>query len=351
MWYVAGRRFRLLLILSSFTSVIFSGCSFFQKVVIWGHKLHTHTHSYIHYGYYKAFSHLGYETKWLDENDDITEIDFSNTLFLTEGQVDKGIPLRKDCFYVVHNCDLNKYFEVVDQSRIINLCVYLKPCEYMGNKKMDDYVFYNLQDRSIHMPWATDLLPHEIEENKINLRSSQLNQLSKSVVFVGSCDGTDVYGNRTEIETFKNICINEGFNFICVGGYGNFPSGFIGNNSNISLTKEAYLAPAIQSRYQCAFGYIPCRIFKNISYGKLGITNSKIVWEFFGKKIVYNADLRQLFYDAKLAMERDSVPEILSQMQFVQNKHTYLNRIESLINFIEKSLYFFNEIDDMNSDD
>ena len=27
----------------------------FDKIIIWGHKLHTHTHSYIHYGFYKAF--------------------------------------------------------------------------------------------------------------------------------------------------------------------------------------------------------------------------------------------------------------------------------------------------------
>ena len=30
-----------------------------KQVVIWGHKLHTHTHSYIHYGFYKAFNKLG----------------------------------------------------------------------------------------------------------------------------------------------------------------------------------------------------------------------------------------------------------------------------------------------------
>ena len=41
----------------------------FEKVIIWGHKLHTHTHSYIHYGFYKAFKHLNYDVYWLNEND------------------------------------------------------------------------------------------------------------------------------------------------------------------------------------------------------------------------------------------------------------------------------------------
>lgn len=40
----------------------------FMKVVIWGFPLHTHTHSYIHYRWYKGFNHLGHETYWFDTN-------------------------------------------------------------------------------------------------------------------------------------------------------------------------------------------------------------------------------------------------------------------------------------------
>lgn len=52
-----------------------------KQVVIWGHKLHSHTHSYIHNGFFLAFKHMGYNTLWLDNNDDITLIDFSKTFF------------------------------------------------------------------------------------------------------------------------------------------------------------------------------------------------------------------------------------------------------------------------------
>jgi len=76
----------------------------FKRVVIWGHKPITkHTHSYIHGAFCKSFKHLGYDTHWLDVSDNIEGIDFSNTLFLTEGQVDSGIPLIKDSYYVLHN--------------------------------------------------------------------------------------------------------------------------------------------------------------------------------------------------------------------------------------------------------
>jgi hypothetical protein len=303
---------------------------FFNKVVIWGHKLNTHTHSYIHYGYYKAFKRLGYETRWLDDYDDVTGIDFSNTLFLTEGQVDQKIPLRTDCYYILHNCDLNKYFKSVNHKKIIKLFVYLKCCEYGDNLKMQDYVWYNLIDQSIHMPWATDLLPDEIDANK---QLVDTDSLQRQAVFIGSCAGYDAYGNLNEIELFKKACFEQKFSFIGMGGYGN-STGFIGINSNIMLIKESYLAPAIQSKYQCDFGYIPCRIFKNISYGKLGITNNKYVYDLFKQKIVYNKDCYQLFFDAYHRMQTITQDELFEQINFVRDHHTYLNRINDLLRFL-----------------
>jgi len=300
--------------------------------VIWGHKLHTHTHSYIHYGYYKGFSHLGYETFWLDAQDDVSEIDFSSTLFLTEGQVDQGIPLRNDCTYVLHNCDLSKYCNKISQNKIIKLNVYFKACEYRDTKKMAPYVFYNLEDRSIYMPWATDLLPHEIQAYQQELNFSS--QRDKTAIFVGSCAGTTAYSNLSEIENFRRACTDHQFRFIVVGGYGN-ASGFIGINSNIALIQESFLAPAIQGPWQCGVGYIPCRIFKNISYGKLGITNNETVYDLFEGRVIYNPDCYQLFLDAMHAMSGDYRDLLLWQMNFVCQNHTYLNRIDCLMRLIE----------------
>ena len=58
-----------------------------MKIVIWGHKLHSHTHSYIHYGYWRAADHLGHEVHWYDDSDDVSSVDFSNSVFITEHQV------------------------------------------------------------------------------------------------------------------------------------------------------------------------------------------------------------------------------------------------------------------------
>ena len=36
-----------------------------RRVVIWGHPLHSHTHSYIHAGFARAFEYLGFEVLWV----------------------------------------------------------------------------------------------------------------------------------------------------------------------------------------------------------------------------------------------------------------------------------------------
>src|ERR1700722_5430203 len=155
-------------LLALFTSLL---CQLhgFDKVVIWGHKLHTHTHSYIHNGFYIAFNHLGYQTYWFDDNEDVGGFDFSNTLFLTEGQVDKNIPLRNDCKYLLHNPSSTKY-QQLDRQNCIYFQVYTDSILSLPKLvKVEPCIYYDLEAQCLYMPWATDLLPQEIDEIKKNI--------------------------------------------------------------------------------------------------------------------------------------------------------------------------------------
>ena len=60
-----------------------------MKICIWGHPLHSHTHSYIHAAFFKAFKALGHETYWLKNGDDASVVNCPDVLFLTETQVDR----------------------------------------------------------------------------------------------------------------------------------------------------------------------------------------------------------------------------------------------------------------------
>lgn len=299
----------------------------FEKVVIWGHKLHSHTHSYIHNGFYKAFVYLGYPTYWFDDADDTSQFDFSDSLFITEGQVDKKIPLRSDCTYLLHNCDSPKY-QALDHANRFYLQVYTDDVlKYKNNIKLEPFIYCNKEQHTIYMPWATDLLPEEIEANKQDLSTCVD---SKMVYWIGTI-GSGKFGNIDELEPFIDACKSNGVKFIWKA------PGQVSPMDSVKLIRDSYLAPAIVGSWQKSVGYIPCRIFKNISYGKMGLTNSRHVYELFEGKIVYNPDTYQLFYDGKERLKTLKIRELHDLMDFVKKKHTYVRRIRTILSFMKST--------------
>lgn len=299
----------------------------FNKIIIWGHKLHSHTHSYIHYGFNKAFKAMGYETYWLDNKDDISKIDFSNSLFITEGQVDQKMPRRSDCIYILHNCDAKNY-PTVPQNRLLNMEVYTNNSENYNFTKLADCIFYSTKHRTIHLPWATDLLPHEIDQIK---QQTTLKKNTKEIPFIGSYMGNK-FNNVTQWQQFAIAAKKYGYPFR------HYAATSRSMEENQSIIQQAYLAPAIQGKWQCEVGYIPCRIFKNISYGQIGITNNPTVYKLFNQMIVFNSDPYQLFIDAKNRLETITIEELHAQMDFVRDNHTYINRAECLLKYISECL-------------
>ncbi len=297
-----------------------------NKVILWGHKIHSHTHSYIHWGFDRAFKHLGFDTYWFDNNEDVSSFDFSNSLFITEGQVDKNIPIRDDCFYIIHNCKTQKYQHLLDVNQAIILQVYSHDCLKRNDPAFSTCFHYDLSQPVIYMPWATDLLPHEIDAVKEQLPTVQKNNNAQ---FIGSAGGMGGFGNVAQLNTFKKACQENGRYFIVRN------AGSCSMEENRASIQQAYIAPALQGSWQCNNGYIPCRIFKNISYGALGVTNSKAVYDLFEGKIVYNSDPHQLFYDAQETLKTWTLEQQYALMDLVRDKHTYLNRIESLFSFFE----------------
>lgn len=306
----------------------------FEKVVMWGHKLHSHTHSYIHNAFFRAFSHMGYKTYWFDDKDDVSNFDFSNSLFITEGSVDKNIPLREDCFYILHNCYRDKYEKLIENKRTITLQVYTDSCrKYPDNIEVEPFIFYNVPGRAIYFPWATDLLPHEIDIIKDQVKNKFYNNFlhrSNLIVWVGTIGGGE-FGNENEINPFKRACKEHKIKFIHRDPWHKGTS----LQENIKFMMDSYIAPAIVGTWQERVGYIPCRIFKNISYGNFGVTNCKRAYELFEGKIIYNKNTYQLFYDTKNFLQKATFQDLENQMNFVRDNHTYINRINSLLKFID----------------
>ena len=238
-----------------------------------------------------------------------------------------AIPRRKDCFYVVHNVNpkIKEYFRGFD---LMNYGVLTRTTKLSGWTEIQPNVFHHPQPwesySAVQFYWGTDLLPHEIEANKPKNRVF-FGESNRVINYVGTIGGE--YDTNTR--PFGQACWESGILFRTVGGYGN--TGPVTLEENVRLVRESYMAPAIVTPSQMKSGYIPCRIFKNISYGQMGVTNSPYVNAFFGNELICDSDSYNLFHAAKASLPHIHLSTLYTLMDEIARNHTYLNRIDALI--------------------
>lgn len=312
-----------------------------QKIILWGYPLYSHTHSFLHYGYEKAFKSLGYEVYWTTNPN---STDFNNSIIITEGYATQNLPIVKSSTYIVHvlgnktgfaNKFLNKVKRLIDMRY---LCKFWKDknYDYVMDKnkltKISDSTYFEKGSPYdiLYTVWATDLLPHEFNfEDRFIERE-------KKFFYVGTIGGglggindcqkaPDEYDNVPHIMPFIRACQENNIEIVTSCPWKTPKT----NEENRELIRKSYLAPDFRHNAMLAWGYVPCRIFKNISYGQLGMTNSEAIYEFFNKMLIYNKDGYQLFYDGQ--NQKNNFDLIKEQMYYVQQNHTYLNRVKDIL--------------------
>jgi hypothetical protein len=231
----------------------------------------------------------------------------------------------KDCNY---NYTLHK-----NKCKKISNCTYYEKLHDNGGLSKYHNNPEQMEYECIYTCWATDLLPHEIVEENI------YKPKDRKIYWFGSANQY----NTREIAMFCEECKKNGIDFKTNDPWQN-PLPF---DVVQEYTMKSYMSPDFRSSGDprkialgetgtChkQIGYIACRLLKSISYGHLGITNSKHAFELLDKKVIYNDNETMLFYDA--LNELDNHDLIKEQMKIVREKHTFLNRIQDLIAVLEK---------------
>jgi hypothetical protein len=329
------------------------------KIIVYGFKPengHYHTHSHIHEGFFRAAKFMRPGSKWMDQSDTLTTEDLTNTLFITEHNPAKNIPISDECFYVVHGMNDNQrcreYFAGTKKRLSWNVYHdYSHVYGTQGNPVNDYKIGVPLTDcvwigeevplypNEYHMDfrWATDLLPHEIQALKpdriLGIGNHQSDpdtparnraDASKTIWYVG----TQWWVNQRELNQFAKACAEDGADFKPTGAGQN---GVITVEDNIRLMRESFFAPAISGSHHLTEGYVPCRIFKNISYGMYGVTNNLRAHQVLGNMCIYHPDPYKLYFEARDRLSTMKVETLHALMDMVAEKHTYVNRINSVI--------------------
>ena len=310
-----------------------------MKILIIGHELHSHTHSYIFNGIFRTLKYLNYDVEWIYFDDQINKIKNENIIYdiiITELYYNKNIPIIQNCKYIIqqpflelfnhtnniYNTDdfMYELFKTIPKKNIVLWRPYLK---LFKNNFFD--ISENNGYKIITTPWGTDLLPYEIDENIKNLESFEVKNISNFI-------GMPLEHNEYLRDALKKYNIE----------YKNYGGTFDKNSDrnksieeNMKLIQESIIAPSLQTQCQIDNHYIPCRIFKNISYGKMGITNSETVYQLFNKKIIYSDNIEELVDKSLEFNKKDDNFSIIKELMIeVRDNHTYVNRINFIFNLI-----------------
>lgn len=320
----------------------------YSKVIIWGHPLYSHTHSYVHEAYYRAFKHLGYDVYWFHDDDYPEHFNYTNCLFIGEGFADKKIPISDSSCYLIMYCpspikyqNAGRYIDVrmaavnfkdhiQEYSLDKNIATKLGPACYFEPKTSNlvrvknDYVDYEMSDYDkVYISWATNLLPDEFEEEDIYLERENL------IYYCGSISPHGESENYSNWVPFIRTCQENEIKFIHNDPWSNPLS----MGDVIVRTQKSVLGIDIRGPQHLKQGLLTCRVFKNMSYGHLGLTNSKAIYEELEGNCIFNEDTSQLFYDGM--KNRDNYKLIKDGMMYVKENHTYLNRIKSILSVLE----------------
>jgi len=321
-----------------------------MKIIIWGfypkNGVLQNTISYVWNSFYNAFKYLGYEVYWFP-NQKIDNFDFSNCVFISEGYDDSEIPLDKTSTYFVH-CAYNPEKYVGKVRKFIDMRYNLKKIDHPNyvyeldkeNTKMDigcyyepstnqviDFkngkVSYRIDDfDKIYIGWATNLMPNEINEDDVYCARSN------KVYFLGSLSSDGKYSNIHLIEEFAKECHKNEIEFVV----NNFSNNQLSEDDYIDLCKESLLGFDIRCQADVEWGRISCRLYKNMSYGHLGMTNCYEAYKELDEHCIYNESASQLFYDAM--SKKDDFEFIKKGVNYIKEHHTYVNRVKSMIKVV-----------------
>jgi hypothetical protein len=303
--------------------------------VVYGFRNSYNTFGHIQEAWYRALKYKFPDRKvsWVDEMNP-EDADFTNAVVFSVNVANlSGLPKRKDCFYVIHNTDetTKEFFGDMRQYSVMNYGMYTSTTNLTpDNIEVGPETYFTQQAHEAYscviLRWGTDLFPHEIEANK---PTRVFNEDSKEINFVGT-----VYENVHG--PFRTACQENGIRFVTMGGFSGAAP--VSIEENVRLVRASYMAPAIGDKYHAKVGYIPCRTYKNISYGCLPLTNNRYAQEAFQGRLIYNDDTYKLFYEAREQLKSYKLADLHQLMDEVAEKHTYLTKIDSVMKAAKMTL-------------
>ena len=295
----------------------------FNKVVIWGLKNRWHTHRFIFQAYYENLRKCNIPVVWVeDEKKNQSIVEKDDLIFSASGMHGKmvpeklslddyNLPIRDDVYYCLH-AENDYFLEKISLNRMIQLKFYNNEAEKY--EKLYEAVHFDHTTKTLYQPWGTNLLPSEF--------GRPIFCKSKFVFWIGSIwKGKRNEGNITEIGKLAQILKSKKLWLQQVR--------FVPNFVNRLLVRHSRIAPAIGGAIQVETNYLPCRMFKNISYGQLGFSNIKKFDSIFKGCNIYSESMEKMV-DEVLSLSKNEYLALVNKQQEICKRYTIAHHLNNI---------------------
>ena len=297
-----------------------------KRIVIWGLKYRYHTQRHIYSAFYKTAKKMGHKTIWLEDNAKNAKYIKAGDLIFAQDLVGKmvpekfkfedyNIPVRDDVFYCLHNVK-TIFTDKLKKENVLYLQVFRKDllAKVLNPEKWNSVTYFDNESRTLFQPWGTDLMPEEFKKPVFCG--------SKRMFWVGNVwNDKNNHGNLKQIAELKEILQKFKIKFIKIKVVPDF--------LHIFLIRHSRIAPAIGGGIQAETDYLPCRMFKNISYGQLGFSNIKQFDELLAGASIYSDNIEEMISRVLSLSPKEYKDLVVKQQEIIKN-YTYKNSWENI---------------------
>ena len=284
-----------------------------------------HTNSYFFEGFYIAAKYLNLSAYWIDNQKDLENIVDDKTIVLCEGSYFPDLNRELNCKYVLHSVPshwLEKFKDLSLRKKALHLDLFKnKALKY---SLIDDLTYFDEKEFTLYQPWAGNLMPSEI------IDIDYLKNIDyKYSYYIGL-----LYGDGCQKANHLNNYLSESkyrTKIKCVTG--------ASHSTTQELTLKSSLCLDIRYDHHLEIGYVPCRIFKTLSFGREIYVNSKYIKKYLKDiphvKYYENGECLKNQYDKFCSMNRtmreNFYREKLYTLNKIKEKHTFVNRLNNIM--------------------
>jgi hypothetical protein len=292
----------------------------FRKVVVWGLRRQWHSSRFVHKAFAETLRRLEIPVVWTDYTSDPGIIEPSDFVITSNapGRATRGDPLAPFCrgaYYCFHGFLHSGYRgsdrpprHEVDREHSLNLEVFVNAA-LTASDQWDAVTYFDEPSKTLYQPWGTNLTEDQFRPPTV--------PRSPFVFWVGAIWD----GNRAEIDELRRVLRDHSLRLVHLK--------FVPDWVNIAAVRRSRVAPAIAGRWQVEHNYLPCRMFKNISYGQVGISNVPKFAELYSGCHVPGDTTAELINNV-LSLTKHDVRELTAEQQNITREHTYVQKLRNI---------------------